>query len=118
MVWFPPRLLTILTAAATALAGIPSFATGVTRPDLPGPHLCPAPFDTEDPGESRGPDCSEEREEKEQEEDGDGTLHLFAGDLTVVRHAARSRDRLAATAPVAARRFAGPTLSIRGPPAR
>lgn len=111
------RPLAILTATATFLAGIPLFAAALAPAGVPGPCLCTAPFDADDGAESRGADCSEEREEKEQEEDADGKLHLVAGGVTTVRRAALLHGRLVATDSPTARRFAGPARSIRGPPA-
>jgi hypothetical protein len=110
------HLLAILTAFATALAAIPLFAAALAPPPGGGACFSTAPFDGEHGVESRGAGCSEEREEREQEEDGDAKLHLTIGGAAV-RPAACPGGTVVVDRPAPARRFQGPAFSIRGPPA-
>jgi hypothetical protein len=112
-----PHLLAILTAFATALAGIPLFAAALAPPPGGGSCFSTAPFDCEDGAESRGAGCSEEREAKEQEEDGDGKLHLTVGGAASARPTACPGGTVVVDRPAPARRFQGTAFSIRGPPA-
>jgi len=113
-----PRLLAILTAAATGLAGIPLVAAALLPAAGPGACFCPAPVASADGGESRGTATDAEREEKEQEEDGDGKLPFPCGAATAPHRGVDACGSLVTDAGGAVLRCSGPAFSIRGPPAR
>lgn len=110
-----PRILAILTAFATVLAGMPPLTAGqLCGPDH-GCCIAAAPCDAERP--SRDESFEEERKQEEQEET-DSDLVLFAWPFSdLATHHGPGEVAGVDTAPTA-RTAAGKNRSIRGPPTR
>lgn len=112
------HLVAILTVCATVLAGMPFLASATAREADRGPCLCPAPFDSDAAVESLGPGGEAEREEKEAEEDGPGTFHLFNVSFAAVLPPAACHGTLLDVGRTPPRPSHGKAILIRGPPSR
>ena len=114
---FLPRILVILTACSTVLAGIPLIAAAPQRDLRAGDCLASAPFDTDGASGSRGENVASERGE-DLEEDVDAEAPLFLDRLPGIDLSSLPSGMTEPGGRPATAGCGGPTLSIRGPPAR
>jgi len=111
-----PRVLAILTACSTVLAGMPLWAAGqICGPDH-GCCIAAAPCDAE--RQSLGESFEEERKQEEEQEETDSELILFAGPPSIPAPHQGPDEVAGAEASRTAVTSAGKDRSIRGPPAR
>ena len=112
------HLVAILTVCATVLAGMPFMASATACGTDRGPCLCPASFDSDAAIESLSPGGDAEREEREAEEDGPGTFHLFTVSFAAVLPPDACLGVLLDVGRTPPRPSCGTAIPIRGPPSR
>jgi len=113
-----PRLLAILTAWSTVLAGIPLVSAAPATDHLPGGCFSAMPRDADDAADPRAEPGTELEETEDDREEFDSEVDLFADDGGPRRLKCGLVEAVDPDACPAERRFSVPLATIRGPPAR
>lgn len=110
------RLLTILTALATVLAGIP-LVTAAPSLDRGCPAVLSAvPREADDAVDNRAESAAELEEREDEREESDPGIDLFADHSGPGRLKSHGLDAVESAARAAERRSCGRLRLIRGPP--